>query len=175
MRVRRAMRGLIFDGFPDALEDFREGEAGFLDVLFDAHGAEAFDFPGAIFGCAEDDDGEGGGLGVGAEAVEDFFAAHAGHHEVEDHEVHGARLEELEGFLAAAGAGDFIAAEAEQARQRFASIGRVIDQEDVASILHWAVIRCYRPSAWEGFGGKPHLPENLKPITALGGQNGEAA
>ncbi len=59
---------------------------GLGDVI-DRAGLEAFEFIFFIGTGGDEEDGYGGGVGVGFEASAGFDAVHLGHHDVEEYEV----------------------------------------------------------------------------------------
>ena len=109
----------------DAGEEFGHGE-GLGDVVVGAF-VECGDLHGFLLADGEDDDG---GFGGAADGAGEFDAGHLGHGEVGDDEVGLGGGEEVEGFEAVVGDGDFVAGGLEGGAEDAGDLALVVDDED---------------------------------------------
>ncbi len=109
----------------DAGEELGHAE-GLGDVVVGAF-VECGDFHGLLLADGEDDDG---GFGEAADGAGELDAVHLGHGEVGDDEVGLGGAEELEGFEAVVGDGDFVAAGLERGAEDAGDLALVVDDED---------------------------------------------
>ena len=94
--------------------------------------------------------------GIGADAARDLVAVHAGHADVEQHDVGLERLDALERGAAAMGQRHFGAQHAQQHREALAAVAAVVDDQDAARRQRLDAARlarlaaCVRPAAAAG-------------------------
>ena len=106
----------------DVVDEFVEGEEGFDEVGLDAEfvGAGA---AGVVGEGGHHDDGEVFVGGLAAEVLQEVEAVHFGHHDVEEHEVGGGLLKDVQCF-GGTGSGDGgVALASEEAEDDFAGGG----------------------------------------------------
>ena len=119
----------VLRGFAEVGADTGEelGHAeGLGDVVVSAF-VESGDLHGFLIANGENDDGD---FGDAANGAGEFDAAHLGHGEVGDNEVGDGRGEEVEGFEAVVGDGDFVAAALQGGAEDAGDLAFVVDDED---------------------------------------------